>query len=69
MNVSVIALGVMLFGIYPNVSGNPLSRVANILYQATSKIIWSVALAYIIFSCLKRDGKLRKYFFCQTNKT
>lgn len=63
--ISLITLGIMLFGIYPNVSGHPLSLVANILYQATSKIIWAVALSYIIISCLKNGGNLKKFNFIE----
>ena len=46
----------MLFGIYPDYNGHPLSRVENILYEATSKSIWAVALGFIIFSCAMDKG-------------
>ena len=34
---SIFALNLMVFGVYPNTTQQPLSRVANILYQATSR--------------------------------
>ena len=59
MFAALITLGVMLFGIYPNFNGNPLNKVENILYQSTSRIIWAIALAYVIMSCIKHNGKLK----------
>jgi hypothetical protein len=52
-------MGIVLFGLWPNSSvipGNHLSKTENILYQATSKIIWSLGLSFIIFSCCMNKG-------------
>jgi peptidoglycan/LPS O-acetylase OafA/YrhL len=54
--VSIVTLGVMLFGIYPNFTSSPLNRVSNILYQSTSRIIWAMALGFIIYSCVINGG-------------
>ncbi len=57
--LATFALGLMLFGVYPNYNVNPsnhLSRAENILYQAASRIIWSLALGFIIFSCVMKSG-------------
>ncbi|CAF0932692.1 unnamed protein product [Brachionus calyciflorus] len=54
--VSLATLGLMLFGIYPNLNGDPLSLTANILYQASSRIIWAVGLSYVIFACVTSHG-------------
>ncbi len=55
--VSLISLGLMLFGVHDNFNGGPpLSRVSNILYQSTSRIIWALALGYIIYACITSNG-------------
>ncbi len=49
----------MLFGTYPNLNANPanhLNRAENILYQASSRIIWALALGFVIFSCVMNGG-------------
>ena len=54
----------MVFGIYDNVNGGPqLSRVSNILYQSTSKIIWALALGYIIYACVTANGGIFEKIF------
>lgn len=53
----VVLLGVMLFGVYPNFSGNgPLPKWLNIAYEITSRTLWSIGLAYVIFACLTSNG-------------
>ncbi len=59
--VALTLLGLMLFGLYPDFNGNPLSRVSHILYQSSSRIIWAVALAYIIYSCQTSNGGLMTF--------
>jgi len=50
-------MGLMIFGDYQNYSGGPtLDRVSNILYQATSRIIWSIGLGGLIYGCLTSNG-------------
>ena len=56
----------MLFGIYPNFNGNPLTRVENILYQSTSRILWAFALGFIIFSCSMKKGGFVNDILCWT---
>ena len=54
----------MLFGVYDNYNGGPqLSRISNILYQSTSKIIWALALGYIIYACVTSNGGIFEKIF------
>jgi peptidoglycan/LPS O-acetylase OafA/YrhL len=53
---SLVTLGLILFGLYNDFNGSPLSRETHIIYQATSRIIWSIGLAGIIYSCLNSGG-------------
>ena len=47
------------YGIYPDYSGGKqLSRISHILYQSTSRIIWSIGLSYIIYACATSNGGL-----------
>lgn len=56
--ISLFTLGLMLFGLYPDyhTPENPLNLTEHILYQATSRTIWGVALAFIVFSCAMDKG-------------
>ncbi len=54
-------MGLMLFGYWPNFQTDVtkhLNRVENILYQSTSRIIWSLGLSFIVFSCVMNKGGL-----------
>lgn len=65
--ISLFFLGLMLFGIFPNFNEDPskhLSRTENILYQASCRSIWALALAFIIFSCCMNKGGLFNDIFC-----
>ena len=62
--LSLFSLGLMVFGIYENMNGAPtLSRASNILYQSTSKIIWALALGYIIYACVTSNGGIFEKIF------
>ncbi len=63
--LSLFSLGLMLFGYWPNLQTDEtkhLNRVENILYQSTSKVIWSFGLSFIIFSCVMNKGGLLECF-------
>jgi hypothetical protein len=56
-------LSVMIFGTHSNFSGGPgLSRVSNILYQSTSRIIWAIGLGYVVYACVTSNGGLINKF-------
>lgn len=57
--VTLLVSTVIVFGLYPDALGeNPLSRETRILYQSVSKIAWSVAIGFIVLSCvvISTDG-------------
>ncbi len=56
--LSLFMMGLLIFGVYPdyNGKGHPLSLTEHILYQATSRTIWGLAVAFIIFSCTTNKG-------------
>ena len=67
--IALTFLGLMIFGIYPNYKDFPetytnytalpeaaLTYAENIMFDATSKVIWAVCVAYIIYSCLVHGG-------------
>ena len=56
---SITLLGLIMFGLYEDFNGNPLTRVQHILYQATFRILWAVGLSYVIFACLTSQGGKR----------
>jgi hypothetical protein len=58
--LSLFALGLILFGIYPEFAGNPINRAARIIYEATSRIIWGAGLAYLMYSCVTHSGFIDK---------
>ena len=51
--------GLLVFGLYPDFNGNPLSRETHIVYQATGRVMWAVAVGYMIFACLTSQGGTR----------
>ncbi|CAF0871536.1 unnamed protein product [Brachionus calyciflorus] len=54
---SILLTGLVVFGLYPDALGeNPLSREARIMYQSFSKIAWSFAIGYMIYSCIMSSG-------------
>lgn len=53
---SVTIMALMVFGLYPNFTDNKLDRVANILYQSSSRIIWALCVSSIIYSCMMNGG-------------
>ncbi len=53
---SITLLGILLYGLYGDFNGHPLTREQHIWYQATFRILWSVGLSYIIFACLNSQG-------------
>lgn len=57
--LALFSMGLMLFGLWPNFQANPanhLNKTENILYQATSRIIWAIGLGFVIFSCCMNKG-------------
>ena len=67
--IALTFMGLMIFGIYPNYKDFPetytnytalpeaaLTYAENIMFDATSKVIWAVCVAYIIYSCLIHGG-------------
>ncbi|CAF0840673.1 unnamed protein product [Brachionus calyciflorus] len=54
--LSLLLMSLAIFGDYSNYGGNGLSKVVSLLYQSTSKILWSIGLAYIIYACLTGNG-------------
>ena len=53
---SITLLGVLLYGLYGDFNGHPLTVDQHILYQASFRVLWSVGLSYIIFACLNSQG-------------
>jgi hypothetical protein len=61
--IALATCGLILYGPHGDFAGYPLNRIANLLYQTTSRNIWSFALAYIIYACLNSQaGIIRKIF-------
>lgn len=56
--LSLVTFGTMVYGLYPdnNGEGHPLNRSEHILYQATSRTLWAIALAFVVFSCTMKKG-------------
>lgn len=59
--MSLVLCGIILFGLYEDYNGSPLSRTQHILYQASSRTLWAIGLGYIILACLSNQGG--KYLF------
>lgn len=62
--VSLGSMCLMVFGLYVKKGEAPLSRVSLLLYQSTSRVIWSVGLGYIVYACSSKQGGLFNSFFC-----
>lgn len=56
--LSLFTLGLMLFGLYSDNNPNyeDLNKVEHILYQASSRTLWAIGLAFIVFSCTLGKG-------------
>jgi hypothetical protein len=54
--ISLTLLSLVVFGLYPDISGNTISRSGHIIYQTLSRVAWSVGLSYIIFACTTSNG-------------
>lgn len=54
--ISCTLMTLVVFGLYPDISGNPISRSGHIIYQTLSRVSWSVGLSYIIFACVTSNG-------------
>ena len=57
--LALTLMGIMIFGTYRNyedLGKEQLSKVENILFESTNKIIWGLCLAFIIYSCITRGG-------------
>jgi hypothetical protein len=52
----MLFFGLLVFGLYPNAQGNPLSREAMILYRSFSAVVWAMCLGFLIFSCVTSFG-------------
>ena len=57
-------LGLTLFGPYGDFDGYELTRAQRILYQASSRTLWSVGLAYLIYACLNSKGGFINDILC-----
>lgn len=56
---SIFLTSITVFGLYPDALGeNPLSRETRIIYQSFSKIAWSFAIGYMVYSCIMSSGGL-----------
>jgi peptidoglycan/LPS O-acetylase OafA/YrhL len=60
--LSLFFMALVLFGVYPNFHENPLNHETQILYEAFSKLVWSLGLSFIIFSCHFNGGFANKCF-------
>ena len=52
----------LIFFIYPDYQGNPLSKPTHIIYQCFSRTLWGISIGFMIFSCITKYGgkKIRK---------
>lgn len=53
---SITLCGLILFGLYNYFNKKPMSTLSHIMYQSTSRTVWSLGLAGIIYSCLISGG-------------
>ena len=60
--VSIFAMLTMLFVVHPNINGTPHSVTFNTLYQVTSRNIWALGTAYIIYACATSNGGIVNKF-------
>ena len=55
--VSLVTLFLVLFGEYGTISGiEPMNKTSRILYVAFSKILWSLAIGFVIYACVNSYG-------------
>ena len=55
MVASVMALSV-LYGLYNSSHGDPMSLSVAALYNAVSRTVWGLAVAWVIFACVTGNG-------------
>ena len=60
--ISVVSMLLVLFVVHPNIIEKPYGASFNILYQSTARIVWSLGLAYIIYSCTTSNGGIVNKF-------
>jgi peptidoglycan/LPS O-acetylase OafA/YrhL len=60
--LAFILCGLALFGPHGDFVGYPLNPTANLLYQSTSKTLWTIGVAYIIFACLTSRARIINSF-------
>ncbi len=55
--VSLMLIVGIVFAMYPLYNQQTISNAFVVIYQATSRIFWAIAISYIIFSCVVTDCK------------
>lgn len=61
--LSLVALTVVTIMNYPYIQLKPMSTSLEYgLYQSLSRIVWSIALSYIIFACHHNHGGIVNWF-------
>ncbi len=62
--VSLATLGLMVYGDYGTNSGYyPMTLVSRVLYDSLSRILWSLAMSFIIYACITSYGGVVNEFF------
>ena len=62
--VSLTTLGLMVFGDYgTNSNYYPMNLASRVLYDSLSRIIWSLAMSFIIYACITSYGGVVHEFF------
>lgn len=61
--LSIVILGLIIFGVHSNYTPNPLPRWFNIIYSAMARIVWSLGVGFIIFACSTSNGGEENDFF------
>jgi peptidoglycan/LPS O-acetylase OafA/YrhL len=55
--VSLLTLSVIIFGEHSSFAEyNSINRVSQVLYITSSKILWSLALSFVVYSCVNSYG-------------
>jgi hypothetical protein len=68
--LSIFTISLMVYGTYPDYDPDAknVSDIGILLYESTMRIVYSFALAYLIFACLTNNGGLNfsnfSTFFC-----
>ena len=62
--ISLTALGLMVYGDYgTNSNKYPMNLTSRILYDSLSRILWSLAMSFIIYACVTSYGGFVNEFF------